>query len=247
MKHTGTSHNGRRLRVSAAILVAATLGYALGSLTVYQRLFPFEQIQTLKTAIFGSSLMEPTPRNELFRAFSPKADVVMIGDSITSAGEWSEIFPDVKISNRGISGETAEDILHRMDTIFAVDPDKAFIMVGINDIYDAQSVDAILKNYIEIVEQLRARNITVYIQSTVECSIDTCGNRINKVRDLNQRLKTYADEQHITYINLNERLATDSKGLLSKYTYDGMHLGAQGFMQWKEMIRSYIQQDFKKP
>lgn len=145
-------------------------------------------------------------------------------------------------ANRGISGETAEDILKRMDPIFAVQPEKAFVMVGINDVYDGQRVDNIFKNYINIVEQLRARNITVFIQSTVECSINTCGNRIDKVRELNQRLKAYAAEQHITYINLNDRLASEREGLLSDYTYDGMHLRASGFMQWKAMIEPYVTQ-----
>ena len=233
----------RRLTLSQSVpwvLVSALLGYLLGIATVYGNWFPYEQIQSMKLAIEGTESKEPTPRNALFRAFSPKADVVMIGDSITSAGEWSEIFPNVRISNRGISGETAEDILKRMDTIYAVHPDKAFIMVGINDIYEGQHVDNIYKNYIRIVEQLRARHIKVYIQSTIECSISHCGNRVYDVRALNKRLEAYAKGNGITYINLNERLATESQGLLDEYTYDGMHLRAAGFVQWKAMIQPYV-------
>lgn len=227
----------------SAFIVGIT-GYAIGGISVYKDWFPFEQIQDLRIAIIGTSLKEPTPRNALFQTFSPKAEVVMIGDSITSAGEWSEIFPTTKIANRGISGETAEDILKRMDTIYAVQPEKAFIMVGINDIYEGQSVDNIFKNYIDIVEQLHAKKITVYIQSTIECSISTCGNRIHKVRALNEKLKAYAIDQKLTYIDLNERLCSESKGLLDKYTYDGMHLSASGFVQWKEMIKPYVTPSF---
>lgn len=164
----------------------------------------------------------------------------MIGDSITSVGEWSEIFPNVRISNRGISGETAEDILKRMGPIFAVDPEKAFVMVGINDIYDGQSVDNVFRNYINIVEQLQKAHITVYIQSTIECVIAHCGNRIHKVRALNQGLKAYADDHNIIFIDLNKRLASGQQGLLYDYTYDGIHLRAAGFIQWKEMIKQYV-------
>jgi len=230
----------KRGRCIALLLVIFLSGYILGELTVYRSWFPVEQIQALKTALFGSALTEPTPRNVLFQTFSPPADVVMVGDSITSAGEWSEIFPDIKIANRGISGETAEDILQRMDPIFDVHPKKAFVMVGINDIYDGQSIDRIFKNYESIVEQLRARNITVYIQSTIECSKTTCGNRLYKVRELNDRLKTYAAQNSITFINLNAGLANESQGLLPEYTYDGMHLRASGFVQWKRMIAPFV-------
>ena len=228
-------------RKTAALLLAMlVVGFMLGAYTPYKDWMLWDRVQTIRFALFGGTLMEPTPRNALFETFSPKADIVMVGDSVTSAGEWSEIFPDVKIANRGISGETAEDILQRMDSIFAVQPNLAFLMVGINDIYDGQSIDTIFAHCVSIVEQLRARNITVYMQSTVECSIDKCGGRIDKVRALNQRLEAYAVSHGITYIDLNAGLSSESQGLLSDYTYDGMHLNARGFVQWKAMIRAYV-------
>lgn len=234
------SHKCTLMKVSSLCLLVFVVGYVLGGLSVYDDWYPWRYVQTLRAALFGGTIMEPTPRNELFATFSPKSDVVMVGDSITSAGEWSEIFPNVKIANRGISGETAEDILLRMNTILSVRPNKAFVMVGINDIYDGQSVDQIYKNYVDIVEQLRAHHITVYIQSTIECSIQTCGNRLYKVRELNTRLKDYANERGIPYINLNAALSSAQQGLLPEYTYDGMHLKASGFVQWKHAIAPYI-------
>ena len=222
------------------LLLTGVLGYVLGGLTVHLNWFPVEQIKSLETSVMGSTLMEPTPRSALFRAFSPKADVVMIGDSITSAGEWSEIFPAIKISNRGISGETAEDILERMDSIFAVHPRKAFVMVGINDIYDGQSINKIFTNYTSIVRQLQEKGITVYIQSTIECSVDRCGDRIHKVRELNQRLQTYASSNNLTFIDLNSKLSSEKQGLLNDFTYDGMHLSANGFIQWRDLIAPHV-------
>jgi hypothetical protein len=40
----------------------------------------------------------------LFRA-------VMPGDSLTEGIDWRELFPDVKILNRGISGDTSAGVL----------------------------------------------------------------------------------------------------------------------------------------
>ena len=227
-------------KTAVLLLTMLLVGFLLGASAPYKDWLLWDRFQTMRFALFCGTLMEPTPRNVLFETFSPKADVVMIGDSVTSAGEWSEIFPDVKIANRGISGETAEDILQRMAPIFAVQPKMAFLMVGINDIYDGQSIDSIFGNYVNIVEQLRTRNITVYMQSTIECSIDKCGDRIDKVRELNRRLEAYAVEHGITFIDLNAGLSSESQGLLKDYTYDGMHLSAQGFVQWKAMIKAYV-------
>jgi lysophospholipase L1-like esterase len=230
----------KAMKVLLLILVNATIGFALGVMTVQLNWMPHQPSQLFKTYFAASSQMDPPPRSVLFKTFSPKADVVMVGDSITSAGEWSEIFPDIKIANRGISGETAEDILHRMDSVFAVHPSKAFIMVGINDIYEGQSVEKIFTNYTNIVEQLLKQGIAVFIQSTIECSITRCGNRVYKVRELNQKLQAYAAQHHCGFIDLNSKLSTQEQGLLSEYTYDGMHLSAKGFVQWKTMIEPYM-------
>jgi lysophospholipase L1-like esterase len=45
----------------------------------------------------------------------------MLGDSITDEGEWTELL-GFNVKNRGISGDTIERILHRLDTILESKP-----------------------------------------------------------------------------------------------------------------------------
>ena len=40
-------------------------------------------------------------------------DIVMLGDSITAMGQWSEMFPAADILNRGLGGDTVADIAAR--------------------------------------------------------------------------------------------------------------------------------------
>lgn len=214
-------------------------GYFWGGLTVYKQIFPFEQIRGVKNALFGQA-NQPKPRNTIFQTFSPQVSVVMIGDSITEGGEWNDIFPQTKIANRGISGDRADDILLRMEPIFSVNAKKAFLMVGINDISSGMTTETIFENYINIVQQLKRRGVEVYIQSTIECSKSKCGIKLQQVRDLNNKLKAYANEQNITYININTGLATEVDGLLSQYSPDGVHLLGSGYLMWAKTITPYI-------
>ena len=68
----------------------------------------------------------------------------MIGDSIIQNAIWSEIFPNVKIANRGVASDNTENVLNRIDTILAVNPSKALIMMGIIDIHSSINIDKIL-------------------------------------------------------------------------------------------------------
>ncbi|KAF0159755.1 MAG: lipolytic protein [Syntrophaceae bacterium] len=164
----------------------------------------------------------------------------MIGDSITAGGEWSEIFSQTKIANRGIGGDRAEDILRRMEPIFAVNAKKAFVMVGINDIFRYESINTIFNNYTNIVQQLRSKGTEVYIQSTLECSKSRCGNKLEKARELNEKLKAYAAQHEIAYININNGLTSETEGLLKEYTPDGIHLLGSGYLKWSKTISPYV-------
>src|SRR5262249_33686144 len=104
------------------LLLAVGVGYLWGGFTVYKQIFPYRQIQILKNEYVGGSpttsprytIFQISPRLTMFQTFSPTSDVVMVGDSLTSNAAWTQIFPKVQIANRGIGGDTTDDILLRM-------------------------------------------------------------------------------------------------------------------------------------
>ena len=73
--------------------------------------------------------------------------VAFVGDSITEGGLWSEWLPGVDVINRGISGNTTQDILDRMHQIVSVQPDKLFLMIGVNDLNKRLGAAVALANY----------------------------------------------------------------------------------------------------
>ena len=240
-------------KIVCIVLLGLMPAYIFGIFSGYKRLFPTKELFLLENQLVskgsllsGTFLMryvaQSKPRNTLFQAFSPPSDVVMIGDSLTEDGLWSEIFPRAKIANRGIGGDRTIDILQRMEPIFAVKPKKAFILVGLNDFAYGVGVDQVFSNYLQIVQQLQQRGIKVFIQSTLECSKSSCGSQMEKVRALNQKLEGFAKANHIVYIDLNKQLSTNESGLLREYTSDGSHMLGSGYKVWASLIEAYVYQ-----
>ncbi len=78
---------------------------------------------------------------------SSESEIIMLGDSITDEGEWTELFRNLNIKNRGISGDTTIGILNRLHTLIASRPKQIFIMIGINDLLGNQTTQKVLENY----------------------------------------------------------------------------------------------------
>lgn len=165
-------------------------------------------------------------------------DVVFLGDSITERAIWTELFPGIKIANRGIGGDRTDGMLKRLDTVKGTGAKKVFIMADINDIAKGVSVEDIYSNYSSIVQSLKSVGMEVFIQSTLYADRDPLWNK--KVTQLNQRLITLAKEQNLTFINLNLKLSKHSK-LEKQFSNDGLHINGKAYGLWAEQIKPYIQ------
>ncbi len=96
------------------------------------------------------SQFEKLPKSE--------SDIIMLGDSITDEGEWTELL-GLNVKNRGISGDTIERILHRLDTILESKPKQVFLMIGINDLINVRkSVAATLEQYTKILHEFKEKH-----------------------------------------------------------------------------------------
>jgi lysophospholipase L1-like esterase len=166
-----------------------------------------------------------------------QSDVVMLGDSITCAVSWNELF-NYPIINRGINGDTTSGFLQRLDEVLELKPKKVFIMGGINDIFQSYSVEEIFENHKKIIQKLQEHQITPYIQSTLYTAKKENGYN-EKVKQLNHLLEQYCLENKIAFIDLNKKLSKDEL-LIQAYTHDGLHLKANAYAIWRDEIKHYI-------
>ena len=167
-----------------------------------------------------------------------KYKTIMLGDSITDEGSWDELLNNDTIQNRGISGDTTDGVLDRLNSINK-NIKQVFIMIGVNDIMRGKEVDEIYANYLKIIQTFRDKNIKVYIQSTLYIGETRKANFNPKVEELNRRLEKYAGENQITFINLNPIFAPQ-KVLKKEFTSDDLHLNGSAYKLWAEQIRKFL-------
>jgi len=172
-------------------------------------------------------------------------EILFLGDSLTNEGEWTELFADPRIRNRGISGDTTDGILARLHQVIECHPQKIFLMIGINDLLnEAQSPLAISQNYKTILATLQRETpaTQVFMQSVLPVNSQLYGMPLDnaKVTELNAYLQELTKEFSFSYIDVFTHLS-DSQGQLDvQYTLDGVHLNGSAYLVWKTAIEKYV-------
>ena len=175
-------------------------------------------------------------------------DIVFLGNSITNGGEWSEIFENQNVKNRGISGDICVGVYDRMDIITKGHPAKIFLLIGINDIGRGATTDSIVEGISKIIDkiQYQSPNTKIYLQSILPLNdsfgmFDGHTKHWKEIKPLNKRLGNLAKFKQVTYIDLYSEFVTlGSDKLNPEYTNDGLHLMGKGYMKWAEIVSPYI-------
>ena len=229
-----------RYGIASAVLTSL---FSYGLLVGVYQIFPYSQILAFKQFFMPNPVSvgrNKEYRIELFEKFSPSAEVVFVGDSITEGGEWAEFFPNLKVANRGVGSDKTSDVLKRIDSIISVTPNTAFIMLGINDILNEIAIDEIVYNYGSVISSLKVKGTSVFVQSTIQCQVSRCGQKsVSKVNLLNEKLLVLADEYDVPFVYLAD--LSNTEGLDVGYTYDGIHLSAKGYMYWVKQIEPLLE------
>ena len=171
-------------------------------------------------------------------SMNEKFTTMMLGDSITDEGLWDELLNNDTIQNRGISGDTTDGVLERLNPM-GKNIEKVFIMIGVNDIMRGKSVDEIYSNYLKIIQFFKEKKIKIHIQSTLYIGESRKADFNPKVEELNKRLEKYASENKITFINLNPIFAPN-KVLKKEFTFDDLHLNGSAYKLWTQEIKNYF-------
>ncbi|AXK48154.1 lipolytic protein [Aliarcobacter trophiarum LMG 25534] len=161
-------------------------------------------------------------------------EIMMLGDSITDEGEWSELWGKT-VQNRGISGDTTSGVL---DRLYTINPNtkRVFIMIGVNDIMRGYSEDLVFENYKKIVKFFQEKNIEVIIQATLYIGESRKQDFNPKIQRLNHKLEEFAKNSKTIFINLNPTLAPQ-KTLLKEFTKDDLHLNGEAYKVWIKTLK----------
>lgn len=169
-------------------------------------------------------------------------ETIFLGDSLTDKCEWSELFNNPNIKNRGIAGDNLYGLLKRLDQITASRPKKIFIMIGINDMIANEKFDAVLYKYRLMLASIKQNSpdTKVYIQSVLPVNKNfNWSVKNDDIAALNQQIKLLASKYKYEYIDLYSALSLDNQ-LNARYTNDGLHLNGDGYLSWKQAISKFV-------
>lgn len=188
-------------------------------------------------------------RATLFEALPVTSeDIIFLGNSITNGSEWSELFGNPHIKNRGISGDTTMGVYDRLDAILKGNPAKIFLLIGINDVSRGIPADTIVRNIGMIVEKVKkdSPRTRLYLQSVLPVTdhyklFGGHTSRAAMVPEINKGLKTLAEKNGATYVDLYSQFLDPATGKLNiEYTNDGLHMLGKGYLKWKEVVTPYV-------
>lgn len=173
-------------------------------------------------------------------------EIIFLGDSITAFGRWSEMFQNIKVKNRGIKGDKSNGVLERLNEVVSSEPDKIFIMVGINDLSRKIKKSEIISNYDKILKLIQEKSpqTKIYVQSVLPVNEDIphrLGHANNDdVIRLNAELKKLCAQYRIKFIDLFPLFENEQNKLKEEFTYDGLHPNGKGYLLWKSAIEKYV-------
>ena len=194
-------------------------------------------------------------RRGLFESMpKSRGSVIFLGDSFIERCPWSELLEHPGILNRGVGGEGLATINARLDEVIRRQPSQIFVMAGANDLIQGNTPDQVLARYRELVSRVRRESPStqIFVHSLPPVnrrSWPTLSARVAQqeqqkrnalVSTVNRSLSALSDAKQVAYVDIHSRVLDRDGQLDARYTDDGLHLNAQGYAVWAEVIRPLV-------
>lgn len=181
-----------------------------------------------------------------FKSFpNSRRDIIFLGNSITAGIDWIELLGNPRVRNRGISGDITFGVLERLDEVIEGKPAKVFILIGTNDISRNIPDDVIVSNYQKMISRIKSGSpkTRIYFQTILptNSSFGKFKNHYNKsehVININNQLKSIAQKEGVTIIDLYSAFLDSQNNLEASLTHDGLHLTMAGYKRWAELLKN---------
>ena len=190
---------------------------------------------------------EPRHKEKLQRIQQGNVDLLMIGDSITQGWEnegktvWQEYYADRNAVNLGYGGDRTENVLWRLQhgEVDGINPKVAVLMIGTNNTghrlaqpkYTATGIKTVLQELRTRLPDTKILLLGIFPrEEKPDAEMRQINNRINDI------IKTYADNQHIFYLNINDHFLADDGTLSRSVMPDLLHLNESSYATWAKAI-----------
>lgn len=164
--------------------------------------------------------------------------LLFLGDSLTASGDWAAWFPEHETLNHGVSGDTTDAVLARLDAVVAAEPDAIVFLAGTNDLAMRQSVEHIVRNieYALVAVRRDLPGVRMLLQSIMPRGREFAA----QIQDANRHLRQFAPTVHAQYLDLWPVLAREDGELAPEFSDDRLHLNDRGYEAWLGELRPAI-------
>jgi lysophospholipase L1-like esterase len=167
--------------------------------------------------------------------------VVFFGDSITQG--WKTLatdFTDLKIANRGISGDTTRGLRYRLkEDVLEVHPKAVSLLIGTNDLALGAEPPVVAKNIQAIVADLHqaAPSMPIVINKVMPRG-PRPGKFPEQIQELNALLEAaFKKDPQVTFCD-TWTLFDDGTGSCKKEEFpDMLHPNAAGYAKWSAALQ----------
>jgi lysophospholipase L1-like esterase len=166
-------------------------------------------------------------------------DVVFLGDSITEAGLWPEIFPDLPVKNRGRGGDTVALLAGRLDQVVSGRPRAIFLNIGTNDLtHGPKDREVSYRQYREIIDRIRQASPStgIHVQSLLPRGVKFRG----EIEAFNAALREIAQEIGVHYVDLYPHFLAEDGSIRDDLSNDELHLLGEGYALWAQLLAPEI-------
>ena len=179
-------------------------------------------------------------------------NIVFFGDSITEGYNVKEFYDEYRVVNSGISGNTTNDLINRIDSdLYDYNPSVVIIQIGTNDIRASIKDEEIINNLKTIIKGIRKnrKNASILIESIYPLNRDMDAEYWNDVNidynnkhiiKLNNDIKELCKKESIKYIDIYTSLLDNNKNLKEVYSKEGLHLTDLGYYKVTRIIKKFL-------
>ena len=199
----------------------------------------------------------PQHDNNVALARKGGIDLLFVGDSITKCWSregrdvWASRFAPLHAANFGISGDTTENVLWRMQNgeLDNIHPKLVVLLIGTNNITEGDSPEDIAKGVGAIVGEIRKRLRSSRILLLGVLPRREFANHRDRqtIRAINSLLSQLNDGDHVTYLEFGDKLLQPDGSMTKELTKDFTHLTPKGYEMFGMAIQPTVEALLRKP
>ena len=169
--------------------------------------------------------------------------LLFVGSSSIRMWDLKKSFPDRLALNRGFGGSQMSDVIQYVDRIVIPYAPKIIVLYeGDNDISAGKSADQVTHDFQSLVGLVHAKLPETKV---VFISIKPSPKRwelYSKMKQANDQIQSLTEkDDRLDFVDVSrEMIGDDGLPIQSLFVEDGLHLNAEGYQRWANLVRPHL-------